>query len=222
MAYTETLPDGTVRITYSPSPEFIDAYPSYGDWMNLLESRGVAATRTLMPEERRAYTLKYPDRRVPETETKTVDRLPIVVEGGQIKVTCLGCGVAWDRMGMTNIRIGGLVRFPSEEETGPKEVTVKVKLKPISKTGLGCPACADKFMAEQIKVTRENEARAKLALLKSQLADMQSALAYHQEKDQPGFNHKAFIKRFKVTAPAPRVAWIDMFGEGWRGRHETA
>ena len=171
---TEILPDGTVKTVYSPSRAMVAAYPSYGEWKDLLASRPTHAT----------------------------------VVDGEVKLTCICCGTLCQPLNMSTIWIGGLVRLQQEEQVGGSAIDIRTVLRPITIKGLGCPACVDRYAAAVIKVGTENQRRAKVATLDAEIADLRSKLAHAKGEKVKGL--------FKVESPTERVAWIDMFEDGWR------
>jgi hypothetical protein len=136
--------------------------------------------------------------------------IPQIDDDGTVKLVCICCGIPWNKLDMSRIRIGGLVRFTEEEETAPLEAEIRTKLKPISAMGLGCPACQSLYF-EQIKLTSaENKAREKVNLLKARLAVNESRILYLETGGGKGY------KPVKYKSKSMLEPWVDVFEPGWR------
>ena len=158
------LEDGTILIEQRPS-RFVMEHPTYAQWLKFLLSRDAAETHT--QGERQVI--------------KTITYQPARLIDGKILIKCIGCGIGHRQMDMSKIVIGGLVRMPEEEETGPNEITRKVVLKPVSKSGLGCPVCAIKFQESVQATALENKLRENLANATAKLADVIAQGTYKAE-----------------------------------------
>lgn len=202
----EILEDGTLRSINPPSRAMIKNYPSYGEWMTLLLSRGAAV---------RYKGVGGRD------ETKATDQRFTLGMDGEVTLQCLCCSIPTSKLKMQPIRIGGLVRFQDEEEVMPKQVEVKTILKPISKTGLGCSACSILMQVAQGEVNIKNAALARAYQIESEIADNTSQVEYLIAV-MGGMTPLDAVKRttIKIKTPTPRVAWIDMFPRGWRDKFD--
>lgn len=156
----ETLADGTTVRELSP----IKGVPFYSDWLRYLLSVDAAHTYTDGEIDKMTGMLKQKIRpldRQQEQRCRLID--------GEARVICLACGTPSVLMEMNKIRIGGLVQMKHEDETGPHEVTKRYKVQPLSRQGLGCRACQERYRQVSIEVERDNKERASLSLAKAAL-----------------------------------------------------
>lgn len=155
MHTVEELSDGSRLVTMHPSKWMLER-PTYGMWLKYLLSRDAA--------------VRYMDKG--RENIKTITTQPARMVDGQARVMCINCGLPWLQWDMNGITIGALVRIPEEEVTGPMEVTRKQVIKPVSKRGLGCPACQVVFQQEVKRVDVDNAIRRELATLQAQYAQL--------------------------------------------------
>ena len=196
----EVQPDGTIIIQHNP----IEGMPNYGDWLKFVLSRGHAEQHRLSSTEasRVSDGKGFDDSGRPRLVIHPCEANASLIDG-VVKFTCIACGLAWNKLSMDTIRIGGFIQIPTEERRNPKLIVRGFTTRPTSKTGLGCPTCQCMYQAEVAKANVENAAREHRATLIARIAvlEAQRQADYTTRDTDP-------VKRVKL--PGPITPWIQV------------
>lgn len=145
--------------------------PFYGDWLRALLVRGAAR------EVRRKIVViddlgnKSSTFRTAIEPFTSDQEQAAIVDGDRVGIICLGCGQpiygevhdSYQQVGKSRIvrskltdpiRIGGLIQMAYEEPTAPKRITIKWRVQPVYKTGIGCKGCKARY-AESVAAANQ-------------------------------------------------------------------
>lgn len=182
----EYLPDGVVKKIRTP----IEGVAFYGDWLKLLLSRGMASE--VIEQDLSTGIWK---KRIRPFDRHQQQPAVINPETEAIGIVCIGCGEPFydDIQDVTvrtsetkrrskvirssktalllgKITIGGMIQVPVEDVISPKEVIVRWRKMPVTKSGIGCEACRARYQEDVRQTGLVNEARELYATALSRVA----------------------------------------------------
>lgn len=192
--FTHIEEDGTIVKEHG----LIKGIPTFRDWLGFLLSRCAAVMADAVDRSGKPIYDAETGRRkkdIVPLSTRDHEQASTLIEDGTVKVICLSCGVPWSRLGMSKITVGGIIQLPDKEQTAsgltihdPVTFTVKRKIQPTTRSGLGCPACVDRFLTLTSQCARENQARQSASKIDSEIAYLRSQLEHLQCKSTEPLN----------------------------------
>ena len=124
-------------------PLFLTRYPTYGNWGAFIKSHP-------------AHVI-----------VETIESDAPWIEHAEPYMVCIGCGAkvyqhlrrgvyGWH---LFDIKVGALICIEEDEPTGDREVTLKWKLQPAVKRGMGCEECFNRYVEAERATEMENRQR---------------------------------------------------------------
>ena len=171
----EHLPDGTTKKITTP----IEGVAFYSDWLDLLLSRGMASEVT--EQDRMTGEWKKKIRPLDRNQQQ-----PAVInpETEAVGIVCIGCGEPFyddiqdvtvrtsetkrrskvirsskTAILLSKITIGGMIQVPVEDVISPKEIVVRWRKMPVTKSGIGCKDCRALYEEDVRQTGLVNDAR---------------------------------------------------------------
>ena len=193
MKLTELL-DGTLRIDSRPIP----GTPFYSDWLEALLLR-----RAAFESSRLNKATGHWEPCIVPYDRNQEQACTMISDGphkGSIGIICLFCTVPTPTFDTGKLVIGGLVQFAVDEpEIDGSDSRISMsrhwRRRIVSKRGVGCKGCCERFMDESARVNQEN--------IEKQ--------TYHDALRQCYLNKGRYTEAAKLTPPKLFTAWLDVF-----------